>query len=108
MSTLDTSKPLFSIILAFRNEAKFLESCLRSFDEQTISRDKWEIILVDGCSNDGSRQIAEDYVGKHKNAKLVDNAGRIARELRNEDENCILLYSLFIHINRLHFSGQAV
>lgn len=77
MNHSDTAKPLFSIILAFRNESKFLESYLRSFDEQTISRDRWEIILVDGCSDDGSRELAEDYVKKNKNAKVLDNPKKV-------------------------------
>ena len=78
MNHADTIKPLFSVILAFRNESKFLDNCLRSFDEQTISRDRWEIILVDGCSDDGSREIAEDYVKKNENAKLLDNPKKVA------------------------------
>ncbi len=78
MNRSDTAKPLFSVILTFRNESKFLEECLKSFDEQTISRDRWEIILVDGCSDDGSRQIAEDYVRKYENAKLLDNPKKVA------------------------------
>jgi glycosyltransferase involved in cell wall biosynthesis len=73
-----SNSPLFSIILAFRNEAVFLEDCLKSFDQQVLSRDLWEIILVDGCSDDGSREIAEDYVKTHNNSKLVNNPAVIA------------------------------
>jgi glycosyltransferase involved in cell wall biosynthesis len=69
---------LFSIILAFRNEASYLEKCLGSFDNQTLSRGKWEIILVDGGSSDGSKEVAEAYVRNHNNAKILENTLLIA------------------------------
>lgn len=72
------NSPFFSIILAFRNEKAFLEDCLDSFDRQTLPKEMWEIILVDGCSDDGSREIADNYVKTHHNAKLVDNPAMIA------------------------------
>jgi len=78
MENVLLERPLFSIILAFRNEAEFIELCLRSFDEQSLSREKWEILLVDGDSRDGSRKIAEEYVKRHPNSRLVDNPAKIA------------------------------
>lgn len=77
-SMSESETPLFSVILAFRNEAAFLEDCLNSFDQQSLSKDMWEIILIDGCSNDGSRLIAERYVRNHSNSKLIDNPDKIA------------------------------
>ena len=74
----EVPKPFFSIILAFRNEESFLETCLTSYDEQTLSRDKWEVILVDGCSTDNSTEIAKNYITAHSNAKLVINPNKIA------------------------------
>ncbi len=78
LSNTEASNPFFSIILVFRNEAKHLNACLSSFDGQSLSRDKWEIILVDSDSDDGSRAIAEEYVSKHQNSILLDNPEKTA------------------------------
>jgi glycosyltransferase involved in cell wall biosynthesis len=78
MADMVSGDPLFSIILAFRNESQFLEKCLRSFDDQVLSREEWEIVLVDGQSDDGSDKIAREYGDKHGNAKYVTNPKRLA------------------------------
>lgn len=70
--------PFFSVILAFRNEEAFLKTCLESFDNQVLGREKWEIILVDGNSTDNSKSIAEDYAREHANALLLSNPEMIA------------------------------
>lgn len=68
---------LFSVILAFRNEERYLELYLKSLDDQTLPRNRWEVIMVDGCSSDGSRSIAESYAAKHSNARLLENPKKI-------------------------------
>jgi len=73
-----SDKPMFSFILAFRNEGDCLESCLKSIDNQTLDRSDWEIILIDGCSSDKSRSIAENYIKTHINAMLLNNPEIIA------------------------------
>lgn len=65
--------PLFSIILAFRNEEDFLKDCLESFDKQTLAKEKWEVILVDSCSTDNSRDIADNYIKMNRNSRLINN-----------------------------------
>jgi glycosyltransferase involved in cell wall biosynthesis len=71
-------KKLFSIILAFRNEGDFLKKCLDSLDKQTLPRNEWEIILVDGESDDNSSEYAREYVDKFTNVKLLINENKIA------------------------------
>lgn len=51
--------PRLSIILATYNAAGTLASCLRSLAEQTF-RD-WQLIVVDGGSNDGTIAIIESH-----------------------------------------------
>lgn len=71
-------KMLFSVILAFRNEAERLEECLRSLEAQSLPGNHWELILVDGCSEDGSRKIAEDFVLRNNNYRLLENPEKLA------------------------------
>ncbi|RLE49501.1 MAG: glycosyltransferase family 2 protein, partial [Candidatus Methanomethylicota archaeon] len=53
-----------TVIIPTYNEEKFVEKCLRSLCDQTVSREKYEIIIVDGYSTDRTREIAAKYADK--------------------------------------------
>ena len=50
-----------SVIVAIRNEEQFIGKCLDSFIDQNLSHDRYEIIVVDGMSDDKTRKILSDY-----------------------------------------------
>jgi glycosyltransferase involved in cell wall biosynthesis len=49
-------KPFVSVIIPTRNEGKHIGACLRSLLRGQYPRDRWEIIVADGMSNDDTRQ----------------------------------------------------
>ncbi|MFX1295228.1 MAG: glycosyltransferase [Promethearchaeota archaeon] len=53
-----------SIVVPTYNEEKRIEKFLKQFTKQTLPRNEFEIIVVDGNSTDNTRQIAEKYVDK--------------------------------------------
>jgi glycosyltransferase involved in cell wall biosynthesis len=53
-----------SVIIPTYNEEKDIERTLRSISDQTLSRSKYEIIVVDGNSKDRTREIASKYADK--------------------------------------------
>jgi len=55
---------MISIIVPTYNEEKNVEKCLRALHNQTISREKYEIIIVDGHSNDKTRMIARRFADR--------------------------------------------
>lgn len=62
-------KPLISVIIANRNGRQFLPNCLR-----TLFKDKsrkYEVIIVDDCSSDGSVDFIRKYLKKEKRLKLL-------------------------------------
>jgi len=69
-------KPLISVIVNTRNEAKYLQKCLKSIVDLAD-----EIIVVDMHSTDDSRQVAEDFnarVFSYRPMKVVEHARKFA------------------------------
>mgnify|MGYP000313990991 CR=1 FL=1 len=66
---------LVSIIIPCRNEEKFIEKCLESISNQDYPKEKMEVLVVDGMSEDKTREIIEDFRSKNVNLKikLIDN-----------------------------------
>jgi glycosyltransferase involved in cell wall biosynthesis len=53
---------MISVIIPTYNEEEKISACLRSLCHQTLSRDEYEIIVVDGNSIDNTRELAKTYV----------------------------------------------
>jgi len=61
--------PFVSLIIATRNEEKYIKKCLDSIFLNDYPKEKIEVLLVDGFSEDKTKEIAEGY----SNLKIVDN-----------------------------------
>lgn len=68
---------IVSIICPIRNEEKYIGACLQSLVEQSFDADKIEILVVDGMSDDRTREIAHEFQAEYPNIKLIDNPKRI-------------------------------
>jgi glycosyltransferase involved in cell wall biosynthesis len=69
--------PFVSVIIPCRNEKRFISECLSSVSAQDYPQDKIEVLIVDGMSEDGTRDIIENHVEKDKRIILLDNIERI-------------------------------
>jgi len=65
--------PSVSIIIPCRNEKEFIPLCLNSLLNNNYPRDKMEILVIDGMSQDGTREVAKEYVEKYSFIHLLDN-----------------------------------
>jgi len=74
---MENNLPLVSIIISCRNEEKFIEGCLDSFLEQDYPKDKMEILVVDGMSEDKTREIVGGYSAKYSFIKLINNPNKV-------------------------------
>lgn len=52
---------MISVIVPTYNEEANITACLQSLCHQTIDRDEYEIIVVDGNSKDRTRELASEY-----------------------------------------------
>ena len=55
--------PLVSIVIACRNEARYIEPCIRGFLNGTVR--EIEVLVVDGDSDDGSAAIVERMTAQY-------------------------------------------
>jgi len=70
---INNSLSLVSVIIPCRNEEKFIGKCLDSVLTQNYSKDKLEILIIDGMSEDGTREIINEYIKKYSFVKLLEN-----------------------------------
>jgi GT2 family glycosyltransferase len=72
-SRLDEA-PIVSLVVAMRNEARYIEACLRSIIVQDYPADRLEVWVFDGGSEDASREIALRVAGDRPRWHVGDNA----------------------------------
>lgn len=66
-----------SVILPVRNEEKYISRCLDSIVDQDYSKDGFEVLVVDGMSDDKTRLIIEGYAMAHPFIRLLNNPRKI-------------------------------
>lgn len=55
---------MITVVVPAYNEEKNIANCLKALENQTIPRDQYEIIVVDGASEDRTVDIASQYADK--------------------------------------------
>ncbi|MDD5067620.1 MAG: glycosyltransferase family 2 protein [bacterium] len=68
--------PGVSVVVPCRNEAVFIREFIRSVMGQDYPKDKLEVVIVDGESDDGTTGIIRDLCRKHRNIRCVNNPFR--------------------------------
>jgi glycosyltransferase involved in cell wall biosynthesis len=63
--------------VACRNEVTHIRAFLDSLAKQEMGEMWWEVMLADGQSTDGTRQLLEEYCKDHLNVRVISNPGRI-------------------------------
>jgi cellulose synthase/poly-beta-1,6-N-acetylglucosamine synthase-like glycosyltransferase len=64
---------LVSVVIPCRNEINYIEEVLRSIYENDYPSDLIEVIVVDGMSNDGTREIFPELENKYPQVSIIDN-----------------------------------
>lgn len=67
-----------SIIIAARNEADFIGNCIETLEKQELDRSKYEIIVIDGLSQDNTAQIIAEKQKSYNNIFLFSNCRKTA------------------------------
>lgn len=71
-----TDLPMVSIIIPCRNELKHIARCLDSIVASDYPKDRIEVLVVDGISEDGTRKVLQDYMRQYTFIQMLENAKR--------------------------------
>lgn len=77
MTDPTTDRPLVSIVVPMLDEIDSVRACLDSFERQSYPVDRIELLVVDGGSQDGSRELVEQRSGPLR-VRVIDNPARRA------------------------------
>lgn len=76
-----TERPLVSVIVPFRNEARHLPLLLTSLQKQTYGVDSFEVILINDHSDDNSVEVLESFIAETTlTIKLLNNIAQGKKE----------------------------
>src|SRR6266480_5849379 len=72
-----SASPLVSVVVPCRNEERYIAACLDSILASDYPRDRLEVLVVDGLSDDRTREILGRYTARHPSIRRLDNPQRI-------------------------------
>ena len=75
--------PLVSIVIPMRNEERHIGTCLDAILTNTYPDKRLEIIVVDGQSEDRSREVVQTRMQYHPQIRLLDNPRKITAAAMN-------------------------
>ncbi len=70
-------KPLVSVIVPCRNEGRWIGACLQLIFDNDYPRDRLEVLVVDGMSDDGTRSVAESFAARYPQLRVLANEKKI-------------------------------
>jgi succinoglycan biosynthesis protein ExoA len=76
-STFGDAAPLVSVVIPVRNEAGFIADLIAAVLAQDYPADRLEVIVADGQSTDGTRELLQRLESEHSRLRVIDNPGRI-------------------------------
>lgn len=75
--------PELTIVMPVRNEAASILDVLGQIFDQTLDPSRFEVLVVDGFSEDGTRNLVRGFATEHPNVYLLDNPQFISGAARN-------------------------
>lgn len=69
--------PTVSVIMPIRNEVGYIHKSLEAVLQQDYPRDRVEVLVVDGMSDDGTREYLRERMHDDERIRLLDNPRRI-------------------------------
>ncbi|MDR3108685.1 MAG: glycosyltransferase family 2 protein [Planctomycetaceae bacterium] len=77
------TKTFISVIIPVRNEAAHIGQVLDALLRQRYPSELFEILVIDGCSTDNTRELVTAYQQRHAQVRLFGNPKRLSSAARN-------------------------
>jgi succinoglycan biosynthesis protein ExoA len=77
MITETQKPPLVSVIMPVRNEGAAIQRSLDSVLAQDYPKERLEVLVADGMSDDGTRDLLSGYAERDARIRIIDNPARI-------------------------------
>lgn len=68
--------PFLSVVIPCRNEERYIEKCILSLKLQEYPKDRYEVLLIDGMSDDNTIKILEEIKKDFDNLKIITNPNK--------------------------------
>lgn len=72
-----TEAPFVTVAVPCLNEAGYVEACIEALLAQDFPADRYEIVVADGGSDDGTRAILDALATRTPRVRVIDNPARI-------------------------------
>jgi glycosyltransferase involved in cell wall biosynthesis len=82
-SDSDLPAPYITVVMPVRNEARFIGDTLAQILNQEYPPDRFEVIVADGMSDDGTPGIVREIAGRYPQVRLLENPKRRSSAGRN-------------------------
>ncbi len=73
MKNLEMNQFKVSVVIPVRNEEVYIKKCIESIFSQDYPKDSFEIIFVDGNSEDNTADIIKSYITEENHLRLLNN-----------------------------------
>lgn len=71
-----TQFPLVTVVVPIRNEQAYIARCLNSILRSDYPADRFSVVVVDGDSDDGTREIIRQFAAEHDRVSVILNPQR--------------------------------
>jgi succinoglycan biosynthesis protein ExoA len=78
MRGLDIDDPVVTVVVPMHNELGWIDACLEGFSAQTWPLSLLDLVVVDGMSDDGSRDVVDAWTQRCDWVRVVENPHRKA------------------------------
>jgi glycosyltransferase involved in cell wall biosynthesis len=76
-ATPGPESPFVSVVMPIRNESAFIGRSLTAVLAQDYPAERFEVIVADGCSTDGTRETVVAMARQDDRVRVLENSGRI-------------------------------
>jgi glycosyltransferase involved in cell wall biosynthesis len=80
---MDNNRKKVSVLIPCRNEAQNIEGCIKNVYDFEPSEGGFEVIIIDGMSDDGTRDILYRLKEEYNSLSIIDNSRRTVPHAMN-------------------------